>query len=182
MGDVIHEQARFAEGWKGGLPETPCGAGSTMWNTKEQRKLLPRLFRQYAITSVADVGAGDLNWIRHVPMDGIEYIPLDLMPRVPEVTAFDLVREVPPRVDLILCLWVLNHLPFADCRAALANLKASGSRWLLMTDRPMWHHEQPEEIQMAPIEELILNPKTGDRIILVKLNDPEPVEDAEGEE
>lgn len=182
MGDVIHEQARFAEGWKGGLPETPCGAGSTMWNTKEQRKLLPRLFREYAITSVADVGAGDLNWIRHVPMDGIEYIPLDLMPRIPEVTEFDLVREVPPRVDLILCLWVLNHLPFEDCRAALANLKASGARWLLMTDRPLWHHEQPPEIQMVPIEELILNPKTGDRIILVKLNDPEPVEDAEGEE
>ena len=74
---------------------------------------------------------------------------------------------------------MLNHLPFEDCRAALANLKASGSRWLLMTDRPMWHHEQPPEIQMQPLEELLLNPKTGDRIILAKLNDPEPVEEGE---
>ena len=37
----------------------------------------------------------------------------------------------------------------------------------------------PPEIQMQPLEELLLNPKTGDRIILAKLNDPEPVEEGE---
>lgn len=182
MGDVIDEQARFAEGWRSGLPETPCGAGSTMDGTRAQRKWIPELLKRYAITSIVDVGAGDLNWIKHIDLTGIEYLPLDLVPRRPEVQAFDLVREVPPPADLTLCLWVLNHMPFEDCRAAIANLTASGSRWLLMTDRPAWHHEQPPEIQMPPVEELLLNPKTGDRIILVKLADPEPVEDAEGDE
>ena len=88
------------------------------------------------------------------------------------------VCEVPPPADLIMCLWVLNHMPFDDCQAAIANLKASGNRWLLMTDRPKWHYEQPPEIRMEVTDELLLNPKTGDRIILVELNAPE-VEDAD---
>ena len=38
-----------------------------------------------------------------------------------------------------------------------------------MTDRPKWHYEQPPEIRMEVTDELLLNPKTGDRIILVRL-------------
>jgi len=178
MGDVITAPAQFAKGWKGGLPETLCGAGSTLANTKAQRKWLAKLISELGITSIVDVGAGDLNWIRHVNLDGVEYIPLDLYPRMPEVQRFDLVREVPPRADMLLCLWVLSHLPIEDCQRAIENLRASGAEWLLMTDRPRWHGEQPPEIRMEAQEELLLNPKTGDRIILVHLNPP-AIEDDE---
>lgn len=167
MGDVVSRE-KFSAGWRGGLPETPCGYGSTMEATKAQRAWLPRLIDAYAIRSIVDVGAGDLNWIRRTDLRGAQYTPLDLVPRRPEVTAFDLVSEVPPKADLLMCLWVLNHLDLESCRRAIANLKASGSSYLLMTDRPKWHHEQPAEIAMAYVEELRLNDK-GDRILLCPL-------------
>ena len=85
-----------------------------------------------------------------------------------DVVEFDLLKESPPPADLILCLWVLNHFNLESCRQALANLKASGSKYLMMTDRPIWHHEQPPEIVMEYVEELKLNEK-GDRIILCPL-------------
>jgi hypothetical protein len=167
MGD-IRDPATFREGWRGGLPETPCGYGSTLEATRSQRHWIPVVIDTYSICTIVDVGAGDLNWIRHTDLRGAQYTPLDLVPRRPEVKAFDLVREVPPQADLLICLWVLNHLDKEPCRRAIANLKASGSRYLLMTDRPIWHCEQPAEILMEYVEELGLNAK-GDRILLCPL-------------
>jgi hypothetical protein len=168
MSDIVGDVEKFKQGWMGGLPETPCGYGSTAAATKAQRHWIPRLIEKYAIRSIVDVGAGDLNWIRGTDLKGAKYTALDLVPRLPEVKRFDLVQEVPPAADLLMCLWVLNHLPFDASRKALANLKASGSKYLLQTDRPIWHHEQPPEIVMPFIEELKLNEK-GDRILLCPL-------------
>jgi hypothetical protein len=138
-------------------------------------------------------GGGDLGDDRHLEREASRPVQARgrwLAPRVAHALhvperAVELGREarvledeVPPQADLIMCLWVLNHMPFDDCQAAIANLKASGNRWLLMTDRPKWHYEQPPEIRMEVTDELLLNPKTGDRIILVELNAPE-VEDAD---
>jgi hypothetical protein len=168
MGDIVTSVEKFREGWRGGLPETPCGAGSTMEATRAQRSWIPGLIDAYAVRTIVDIGAGDLRWIKHTDLRGARYTPLDLVPRRPEVKAFDLVREVPPPADLLMCLWVLNHLDIESCRKALANLKASGARYLLMTDRPIWHCEQPPEIVMPYVEELKLNEK-GDRILLCPL-------------
>lgn len=168
MGDIVSGVEKFRSGWRGGLPETPCGYGSTLKATRSQRHWLPCLIDFYGIRTIVDVGAGDLNWIRHTDLRGAQYTPLDLVPRIPEVKAFDIVCEVPPKADLLLCLWLLNHLDIQSCRQAIANLKASGSRYLLMTDRPIWHHEQPPEIVMEYVEELKLNAK-GDRILLCPL-------------
>ena len=168
MGDIITDVDKYQAGWKGGLPETPCGFGSLLSQTKAQRKWLPEIIRKYGIYTVADIGAGDLNWVSRTDMGGIEYTAYDLVPRKPNVIQFDLVREVPPQVDLIMCLWVLNHFPYEDCERAIENLKASGSKYLMMTDRPRWHHEQPPAIQMPYIEELVLNEKQ-DSIRLIQL-------------
>ena len=110
MGDVVTDIRKFTAGWRGGLPETECGSGSRIKNTVEQREWIPQIFEKYEIRSVADVGAGDLNWISLIDLSGIDYLPLDLVPRHPKVKQFDIVNEVPPQVDMILCLWVLNHL------------------------------------------------------------------------
>lgn len=171
MGDVIYDRKKFVKGWVGGLPETPCGCGSRVDQTETQRRWIPEIVSKYAIKSIGDIGAGDLNWIRsmRLPYD-VTYAAFDLVPRRPEVAQLDIVRDVPKRFDLLMCLWVLNHLPFCACQAAIANLRASGSRYLLMTDRPKWHAEQPPEIIMPHIEELLLRLETGDRILLVDLN------------
>lgn len=165
MGDIIYDREKFKQGWKGGLPETPCGSGSRLEETKAQRAAIPNWITKYGIKTIADIGAGDLNWITKTDLRGATYTPFDLVPRKPEVQQFDIVEQVPGCYDLIICLWVLNHLPFDACRQALQNIKASGSGYLLMTDRPIWHHEQPPEIVMGHVEELVLN-KKGDRIIL----------------
>ena len=98
----------------------------------------------------------------------VDYKGYDLVVRHPDVIEFDIVSEQAPAVDCLLCLWVLNHLPIADSQAAIHNLRTSGSKYLIMTDRPKYHHEQPPEIHMDYLEELILNAK-GDRILLVEL-------------
>jgi len=173
MGDVVNNAEKFRQGWRGGLPETPCGFGSRMDQTAAQREWIPHIAWKYGLRTVADVGAGDLNWMRHVEWpDGTVYTAYDLVPRSAEVQAFDVRLSVPPAVDLIVCLWVLNHLPFDDCRAALDNIRCSGARYLMMTDRPKWHHEQPPELvelAQSAVESLLLRPESGDRIVLVSL-------------
>jgi hypothetical protein len=167
MPDVIRDIEKFRRGWTGGLPETKCGSGSRLKNTKRQRQWIPGIIEKYGIQSIADIGAGDLNWIKTMDL-GVEYTAYDLVPRVEGVIEFDLVKQVAPKVDMILCLWVLNHLPMEDSRKAIANLKASGSKYLMMTDRPIWHCDQPEEIVMPYIERIVLNEKQ-DSIMLIEL-------------
>ena len=169
MGDVITDVNKFHKGWHSGLPETPCGFGSKLNQTEKQRQWIPKIIQKYGIKSIADIGAGDLNWIKEMDLSGVEYTPYDLVPRLPEVQKFDLVNEIPPKVDMLMCLWVLNHLPKEQSRLAIQNLKSSGSHYLLMSDRPRWHSEQPKEIHMPFIEELVVNVKKNDRILLVDL-------------
>lgn len=169
MTDIITEVFKYQKGWTGGLPETPCGSGSTLAHTKQQREWIPVIIEQYGIKSIADIGAGDLNWIKQTDLRAVEYTAYDLVPRDPSVVQFDLIKEIPPRVDLIMCLWVLNHLPYEHCQQAIENLKASGAKYLMMTDRPRYHKDQPPEIHMEAVEELILKGTTKDSIKLIAL-------------
>lgn len=168
MGDVVDCVDKFTQGWHGGLPETPCGYGSTLENTELQRQWIPEVIRNYGIRTIADIGAGDRNWIKHVDLGRAVYKAYDLVPREKTVIKFDIVWQIPKRVDLIMCLWVLNHLPYEDCQRAIQNIRNSGSDYLMMTDRPMWHSEQPPEIAMPYVERLVLNNK-DDSIILVDM-------------
>ena len=167
-GDIVHDVAKYKTGWTGGLPETKCGSGSTLKNTRAQREWMPEIIRKYGIGSIADIGAGDLNWITKLDLSHINYTAYDLVPRHESVVQFDLVESVAPKVDLLMCLWVLNHFPIENSRKAIANLKASGSKYLMMTDRPRWHADQPAEIHMPYIEKLPLNDR-GDSIMLISL-------------
>lgn len=168
MADVIEDVAKYKKGWVGGLPETPCGFGSRMSETTEQREWIPELIKKYKIKSIADIGAGDMNWIKETDLGGAKYYPFDLVPRLPEVKQFNLVEQKPKKVDLIMCLWVLNHFPYDDCVKAIQNIKDSGAKYLLMTDRLRYREDQPEEINMQHIDRLILNEK-GDSIMLIDL-------------
>lgn len=170
MGDIITNVDKYKKGWMGGGKETPCGYGSTMSATVDQRKFIPKIIKQYRIKTVADIGAGDLNWMKNVNLPkSVTYTPYDLVPRETSVIEFNLLEEIPPKVDLIMCLWVLNHFPYDDCLKALKNIKASGAKYLLMTDRPKWHKEQPKEIRMEALQTICVREETGDLIKLVKL-------------
>lgn len=168
MTDIVTEVDKYKRGWTGGLPETPCGHGSLISTTTAQREMIPVLIEKYGIKTIADIGAGDMNWIKKIDLSHVKYTPYDLVPRLPEVQKFDLIQEVPKKADMIICLWVLNHLPYDHCQQAIKNLKASGSKYLLMTDRLRYRKDQPPEIEMPYIERLMLNEK-GDSIMLIDL-------------
>lgn len=182
MGDVITDPRKFEAGWRGGLPETPCGSGSRLINTTKQRNWIPVIIAKYGISTVADIGAGDMNWIRlmlernpasrapgKLDLCGAEYYAFDLVPRRRIVQKMDIVKTVPERYDLVMLLWVLNHLPAALSERAFQNVKASGSRYMLFVDRPKWYKDWPPCLRDLPaLERVVLN-KKNDALLLVDL-------------
>lgn len=151
--DLITEIDKYEAGWRSGMPETPCGFGSKVAQTEIQRQWLPKVVKDYGIRTIADIGAGDLNWIPLVKWQSeIEYTAYDLVPRHDSVKKFDIVQEIPPAVDMLMAVWVLNHFPEAHARAAMNNLLASGSKYLLLTYEPrMW-----DFTDLAPIESKVI--------------------------
>lgn len=159
-GETIHEARglitdveKYRKGWIGGLPETPCGYGSMVDQTILQRKALSRWVDKYHVSTLVDVGAGDLNWIRHVKWPRpLRYIPLDLVPRHPEVEQFDLIHQVPPSCDMVLCLWLINHLPDDHAKAAWTNLLKTDCKYIVYTYWPaMWEWSDVGYIESIPI-------------------------------
>lgn len=145
----------FVRGWSSGLPETACGRGSTLEATKIQREAIADWIAAYSVFTLVDVGAGDLNWIRHLEWPhAVAYTPLDLVPRHPDVRQFDLAHNVPPQADMTLCLWVLNHLPEASARQAAENLLA-GSSLLVYT----WWPQMPAFLDFGCTESVLIRPE-----------------------
>ena len=151
--DIITEVGKYHKGWTGGLPETPCGYGSKLDQTIVQREWIPAMVAKYGIRTIGDIGAGDLNWMQEVTWPHpVEYDAFDLVPRHKDVKPFDLIHEVPPKRDLLLCLWLLNHLPVEHARAAQDNLLASGSEYVMVT----WWSEMDEYLDLDPVEEVLI--------------------------
>lgn len=159
MPDVITDLAKYWKGWKGGLPETPCGAGSTIRNTHKQRAAISDWIERYGIGSIADIGAGDLNWIKKTDLRGAEYQGYDLVPRHPEVMVHNLLTDPVPRADCLLVLWVLNHFPEAEARYAVQKLYYSGARFLVMT----WEPRMPSFTDLGPIESVVIRERNDER-------------------
>lgn len=152
MPDVITDREKYERGWKGGLPETPCGAGSTIRNTHKQRQAITEWIEAYGIKSIADLGAGDLNWIRKTDLKGAEYCPYDLVPRHRDVMQYNLLTDPVPQADCLMVLWVLNHFPEAEARHALQKLYYSGARFLMMT----WEPRMPKFTDLTAIESVVI--------------------------
>ena len=126
--------------------ESLSGAGSTLKYTANLRKELPNLLSRFAIKKVFDAPCGDFNWMRHLlPSVNIEYIGADIVKHIIEnlnskyrsakisFIHFDLVKQVPPQVDLMICRDCLFHLSFQDTKSLLENFVLSKSTYLLTT-------------------------------------------------
>jgi hypothetical protein len=124
---------KMRKGWKSS--ETPCGRGSEAAMAEPVARLLPKLCVDLKVRTFADCGAGDLNWMRHVDLHGVDYFPYDLVPRHELVEEFDITAAVLPHpFDLVLCRHVLNHLSPALALQAMDNFVESGSKYLLLTN------------------------------------------------
>jgi len=131
----LDQVAVMARGWSRGHPETDCGPGSRMERTDNVRRILPVWIERYQIKSLVDAGAGDLNWIKTVPMEGVHYQPFDIVVRNTAVNPIDITVQKLPLCDAILCRHVLNHLVEEQVLAALALMKRV-TRYLIATTTP----------------------------------------------
>lgn len=127
----------------GGLPETPCGWGSTLRATERLRTELPALLARLGTHVLLDAPCGDLNWLSRVELAGVAYIGIDTSPEnlaaararcsFADLRCLDILADDLPAADTILCRDFLQHLPNAMARAVLARFAATGARWLLAT-------------------------------------------------
>jgi SAM-dependent methyltransferase len=150
--------------WRG--EESVSGPGSSVATTATVRAELSGLVREFSIGSVLDIPCGDFNWMKEVPLDGVEYIGADIVSAMIEedrrrhagpnrsFLVLDAASSDLPRVDLILCRDLLVHLSEKDIRRALENFQRSGSRFLLATTFP--EHRVNEDITTGEWRELNL--------------------------
>lgn len=139
---LIHDKKLWNE------KESLSGPGSTFEATKNIRAALPEIFKKYNIRSVLDVPCGDFNWMKFVDLGNIEYIGADIVEELIRQNTnkfagdhisfrvLDLVSDILPKADLILCRDGLVHLNNREVIRALKNIRKSKAKYLLMTNFP----------------------------------------------
>ena len=150
--------------------ESVSGPGSTLEETQPLRQLLPDLLRELNAETLLDVPCGDFHWMQHADLSGVRYIGGDLVGDLiernqakylrdgVEFRKIDLVNDMLPSADVILCRDCLVHLSFADAQLALSNIARSEAKWFLTTSFP--HVTRNDDIvtgQWRPIN-LTLSP------------------------
>lgn len=129
-----------------GSPDSRSGLGSGTEATAGLRASLPGLLAATGARTLLDVPCGDFSWLSTLPLD-LDYIGVDIVDLLvtrneatyggPDTRRRflrrDLTSDPLPRADLVLCRDCLVHLSFANVFAAFANLRRSGSTWLLTT-------------------------------------------------
>jgi len=138
----------YAQGNKWGDKESLSGKGSNLEATAHLREILPPLLRDLDVRTIADIPCGDFHWMAHVDLAGIDYLGGDIVPDLiatntarharPGVRfqVIDLISGPVPKADLLFVRDCLVHLSIDHVQAALANIRASGSTWLLTTTFP----------------------------------------------
>ena len=120
------------------------GPGSDLEQTRAVRARLPSLLRELGVTKMLDVPCGDFFWMKTLDLD-VDYVGADIVDALIERNAqryagarrrfvqLNLQADPLPKVDLVFCRDCLVHFPQRGVAAALANLKRSGSAYLLTT-------------------------------------------------
>ncbi|MFI2238839.1 class I SAM-dependent methyltransferase [Streptomyces chrestomyceticus] len=121
------------------------GSGSDLVQTAALRRELPRLISQLGVRSFLDVPCGDFYWMPQVELGVASYLGADVVPEVIEQNerkfgrpgrdfrVLDITRSRIPQVDMIFSRDCLVHFSDADVRAALRNVKRSGSTYFATT-------------------------------------------------
>ena len=124
-------------------PGTRSGYGSSLDQTADLRRALPKLAQELAIATLLDAPCGDLHWMESADLGGVRYIGADIVVglinelklKYPEreFRVLDLAHDALPKVDLVMCRDCFIHLPNDMVISALNNFTRSGSKYLLTT-------------------------------------------------
>jgi hypothetical protein len=143
----------FTEIWRSnlwGAEASRSGLGSQGVATSRLEAELPKLFARHGIRTLLDLPCGDFGWMRRVCPSLDHYLGADIVAEIVAQNAADfvsvdgrvgfvrcdLLTDPLPVMDAVLCRDCLVHLSYANIAKALANLRRSGSRWLLATTFP----------------------------------------------
>ena len=147
--DIYHNNS-----WRS--KESRSGKGSELSTTTSIRTWLPQIIQEEGVKSILDVGCGDFNWMREIGLK-IPYFGIDVVPDLikhnietcgsifPPTKLFavaDATKDILPKADLVMCRCVLYHLSYANIEKALANIKKSAARFLLITNSISKHENR----------------------------------------
>ncbi|MDI5982432.1 class I SAM-dependent methyltransferase [Amycolatopsis magusensis] len=129
--------------------DSVSGPGSELEQTRDLRTKLPESLARFGVRTLLDLPCGDFGWLSGVDLGVERYIGADIVPGLidrnlerygqdpaREFRVLDLTSDDLPRADAVLCRDCLVHLSYEDIRRAIANLRRSGSRYLLTTTFP----------------------------------------------
>lgn len=131
-----------------GSAESISGPGSTLSATVSLRKGLLEVLKQLKIESLVDAPCGDMHWMRHLGYQFDKYVGIDMVPAViaslhdrPAPSGYhfqvgNIVSDVLPVADALLCRDCLVHLPFKEIHEAMRLWKLAGFRYIMTTTFP----------------------------------------------
>lgn len=125
--------------------------------------LLERFTRELGLGSIADVPCGDFNWMPlfleahpHIAYTGYDVVPpliASNRKRYPQhrFEVLDITKKAPKAADLLISKDMMNHLFERDVWAALENMAASGSKYLLLTTNRGFDNSElsPAQVQAS---------------------------------
>lgn len=125
--------------WNGS--ESVSGTGSDKYSSSNVVKALDNIIKKYNITSIADVGCGDFNWIMDVDLSRVSYTGLDIVEDLissniekysDESISFmvlDATKDPIPKADLVLVRDVMLHYSIEENQKILNNVLSSGCKY-----------------------------------------------------
>lgn len=128
--------------------ESRSGGGSAIHSTAAAREAIRDLLVDLNIHSLHDIPCGDFNWMRMTDLGDCKYIGSDIVPELieevrkkfaadnREFRVMNLCTDSLPAVDLVMVRDCFIHLSFEHLTAAIRNIKASGSKYLLASTYP----------------------------------------------
>lgn len=131
------------KGW--GDSPSVSGTGSDEEQTREVARRLPGVLKEIKARSLVDAPCGDYYWMKKVKLD-VDYTGVDIVSELIEANQKkygrsgvrfiegNIIREVLPKGDVILCRDCLVHFPYKDIFKTVNNFKKSGAKYLLTTN------------------------------------------------
>jgi hypothetical protein len=178
--------------WVRGEGKSRSGPGSDIEYTGRIRKALPELCLELRVQTLLDIPCGDLAWISKVDLPVVNYIGADIVQSIVEENSaaygnaqrqfkkLNVVSDNLPRADLVMVRDLFIHLNKDQISRSLANIYASGSRWLLTTTYPnLTVNTEIVPGQFRPIN-LTISPFNLPQPIRIIHDDPSVKGDEEG--
>lgn len=131
-----------------GDDESLSGPGSSSTQTARLCTELSSLLCSLNVRSLVDAPCGDLSWLSQAGLELDSYVGVDIVPDLiaahrqtkplPNASFIvaDVVKDLLPQADAILCRDCLVHLPDRQALRALRQFQASGAKYLLSTTFP----------------------------------------------